>query len=60
MKFLCDKQVNNNGDRHVDRHVDTHVDRHVDRNVDRHVDNDDKTPGQSGKHCRAQARIPQS
>ena len=40
MKFLCDKQVNNN--------------------VDRHVDNDDKTPGQSGRHCRAQARIPQS
>ena len=56
MKFLCDKQVNNNGD----RHVDTHVDRHVDRNVDRHVDNDDKTPGRSEKHCRAQARIPQS
>ena len=28
---------------------------------DRHVDdNDDKTPGQSGRHCQAQARIPQS
>ena len=40
MKFLCNKQVNNNGDRHVD--------------------NDDKTPGRSEKHCRAQARIPQS
>ena len=42
-----------------DRHVDKHGDRHVDRHDDKYVDNDE-TPGQSERHCRAQARIPQS
>ena len=32
----------------------------VDRHDDKYIDNDDKTPGQSGRHCQAQARIPQS